>query len=282
MFKNAIKSFVAAVLFATPVLAADATGTFTGQSPNGPVVLQLHPSQRPGVLAGELHCGPNAFAVVAQQQGDRMAGLFGAPGIQPMQFVGAMQNNGVLTLVCNGSAIQLTRGGQPAPAQMPQQPQQQWQQQRMAQQYQTVQPPSYSNPQPPAGYVYANPGYGQAYGNAGNGGYAYPGAYTPAPAVNYNHPNDGSAVMKQYERYQAAQDQMALQRSDTMRGQNRYVGPDGTEYTAPIEATQVTVDNTGQGTYSTEQAPTCPPSETVAQPYNYSAPAASGAAEGGE
>jgi hypothetical protein len=109
----------------------------------------------------------------------------------------------------------------------------------------------------------ARPAAGGAVGGA-------PGA---APTASLNHPNDGSDIMQQYEQDQRVQDQLSLQRSDTMRDQNRYVGPDGTEYTAPLEATQVTVDNTGQATYTTEQAPTPPANETVAQPYDYSAPA---------
>jgi hypothetical protein len=65
---------------------------------------------------------------------------------------------------------------------------------------------------------------------------------------------------------------MSLQRSDTMREQNRYIGPDGNEIVAPENATQVTVDQAGQATYTTEQAPTPPADETVAQPYSYTAP----------
>jgi hypothetical protein len=94
------------------------------------------------------------------------------------------------------------------------------------------------------------------------------------PAMSMNQPNDGSALMQQYEHQQAVDDQISLQRSDTMREQNRYVGPDGTEIVAPENATQVTVDQGGQATYTTEQAPTPPAEETVAQPYSYSAPAA--------
>jgi len=97
--------------------------------------------------------------------------------------------------------------------------------------------------------------------------------------MNLNQPHDGTALMSPYAHPQAVDDQISLQRSDAMREQNRYTGEDGTQYTAPENATQVTVDQAGQATYTTEQAPTPPADETVAQPYSYTAPAAP-AAEG--
>jgi hypothetical protein len=365
MFKQFINSSVITalalgLLFTTPLLAADPTGVFTGQAPDGPVVLQLHTGLQ-GYLNGQLQCNGRDFAVVASQNGNQLLGLVGAPGFQPVQLRASLRENGSIVLACNGSTIALQRNQAPtnpamtnyaaqndatstaasteqqamqtAPANplapqptatpadsvtadlsaladqaskerqaelaklyAPQNPQPMYQTNpQQSDQYQTPnnsysaqQPSIYqaANPQSAAGAYAPASAYQmpqtqyqpQNYPTAP--AYNYPAApYAPMPAASYNQPNDGSAVMQNYEQYQAAQDQLSLQRSDAMREQNRYTGPDGQEITAPENATQVTVDQAGQATYTTEQAPTPPADETVAQPYSYSAPAAP-AAEG--
>jgi hypothetical protein len=357
VFKNLIKACAASLIVAAPAFAADVDGVFKGQGAKGPVVLELHAGQR-GYLTGELHCNHSTFAVVAKQDGDELAGIFGAPGVMPMQFTGSVEDNGALTVTCNGSTIELKHktaakaNDNAADAQAAEAQAQAEIKMRQyiaqhtrpaavdnnntdtaeadymatareaARERQAMQAGMYGsqNSQPTAmdqsntnsrgtygAYgqmpVQTNAGYNgggyqaggnyqdgasysmpqaQSYPNAG-AGYGYAAPYVPAqsqqPAVSYNHPDDGSASMQQYEQYQAVQDQISLQRSDAMRDQSRFIGADGTQIIAPDTATQVTVDQAGQATYTTEQAPAAPPMETVAQPYTYTAPTAEPAAE---
>jgi hypothetical protein len=355
MIKNLVKAVATGLLLSTSVLAADVNGTFKGQGPNGPVMLQIQPGPQ-GYLVGRLRSNGGVFAVVSQQNGDQLIGMLESPQGQPMQFSGMVHNDGSLVLSSGGSTVTLepkeaaaskaasvdqTTGGQTTagsvygsqnsqPVATPADPNDDvaTEMQQLANQAsreraaemaaitnpRNTQPAAAQNyPGAASGYgaygqapVQANAGYcggtyqtggayqtGAANPSAGNytmqqapaypsaypsGGYAYT-PYTPMPqqpAVNYNQPNDGSAIMQQYEQQQAAQDQISLQRSDTMREQNRYVGEDGTQYTAPENATQVTVDQGGQATYTTEQAPTPPADETVATPYSYSSTPAEG------
>lgn len=358
MFKKFIKAVAATVLMASPLFGAGVNGLYRGQSANGPVMLQINPGPQ-GYLVGKLRSSNGLFAVVAQQNGSNLNGMFGAPGAGPMQFTGTVQDNGTLVLTCAGQTIQL-QSNQPAPAVTPANPlstdgtpsqiptaqntqgaaedpiaaqmdalakqaaaerQQELSQLPTARNY----PQNYNNQAAPQGYPGA---YGQmpaqtsAYGNYQAPASNYPTQpqtyqaptygntpqyapqytpqyvpqsvpqyapqytpqYTPmpaqVPAMNLNQPADDSAIMSQYEHQQAVDDQMSLQRSDTTREQNRYVGPDGNEIVAPENATQVTVDQANQATYTTEQAPTPPADETVAQPYSYTAPETPAPAEG--
>lgn len=361
MSKHLINALAIALLFVTPVLAADPTGVFSGQASDGPVVLQLQPGQ-PGYLKGRLHCNGRDFVVVARQNGDHLLGLVGARGIPSVQFLASLQPDGSIILMCDNTSIALSRNqpaGAPADAgnpamtsyaaqanaasnaadaeqqamrgasadiasqqravmpadpvtadlsamadqaaserqaemaklYAPQNPQQMAQPNSM--QTEPSQNPYAAYPTSPAAGGQGYYGAYQAAGTTASSGsyqvpqpqsysaapaYAYPTPYTPMPsqepAASYNQPNDGSAVMQNYEQYQAAQDQMSLQRSDTMREQNRSVGPDGEQITSPLDATQVTVDQANQAWYTTEQAPTPPADQTVAQPYSYSAPEA--------
>jgi len=349
MIKSLIKAIAAGLLLSTSVLAADVNGTFKGQGPNGPVMLQIQPGPQ-GYLVGRLRGGRGVFAVVAQQDGNQLFGLLESPQGQPMQFGGLVQNDGSLILTSGGLTITLepkdaaaskaasvdqttgapTTGGQvygsqnSQPAATPvnanddvvtemQQLANQAARERAAETAaitapRNTQPAAQNYPGAASGYgsygqapVQANAGYyGGAYqgGGANQAGAAYPSAgnytlpqapaypsaypsggyanvpYAPMPqqqpALRYNQPNDGSAIMQQYEHQQAVDDQISLERSDTTREQNRYVGEDGTQYTAPENATQVTVDQAGQATYTTEQAPTPPADEPVVTPYSYS------------
>lgn len=94
--------------------------------------------------------------------------------------------------------------------------------------------------------------------------------HAPSSSVSLNHPNEaGDILMKGYERRSKVMDQIALQRSDAIRGQTRWTGADGSQIVAPNDAARVFQSNGGQAVYTTTQSGNPGPNYNEATPYNY-------------
>jgi len=111
MFRRVIRTCVATLLLGSSALAVDVAGTFSAQTPQGPLSIELRPDA--GHLSGTVHYANYDFPIVAGQSGDRVIGVWHANGAAiPLQ--GSFDGT-VLTLTTNGATYRLQRSAAVVP-----------------------------------------------------------------------------------------------------------------------------------------------------------------------